>query len=291
MSTTPYPLPAFTTGGGTKVPLAGNPLLFSLMDTPSLRLTVLPDLLQGGFLVSHGRTRIGRLPADFREHYPQIDHLARRGVAPQVTAYVGAELTAMAYFPAPGLIIPLNQPPTEPWALLQGELHEVDTSRGDSAALPVGTAQWLAQASVVNDTVVLSVEGKVVGPIGGGVATVRRVQEAGLLPVVRVFVLSDGTFAEVGETWAENALPPMEPYELHTGQFPVVDAATGTWSITVPEDDVVEAVPDPEPTALPHAPQPFYSGLRRREEPQRRWWPWALLALLIIAAVVAYVLI
>ncbi|WKD58543.1 hypothetical protein [Corynebacterium caspium] len=275
MSVSTYPLPAFTQGGGTKVPLIGGAttMLFSLIDTPTLSLSVLPDNSTGGFLVRHGRTRIGRLPQDFREHYPQLEYLAQQGFSPEVTATVSMEensgIKAILHFPAPGIIIPQNFPPTKPWALLPaGPLRTVDTSSGDSTALPVGASpsQWLATASVLNETVVLSLNDRVVGPLTAAdsaaiIEVIKHYEALGLIPIARLFVLAEAVLvalapvAELSEEALEpqiNPLPAIEPYDLHTGQFPVVDAATGTWVVTMGADTAADPLPaDPEGNLRP----------------------------------------
>lgn len=228
--------------------------LFSLLGEHRLRVDLLPDPAHGGFIVSHQRVHLGRLPQEMREQYPQLDHLRSLHQAPQAALVVrlnegSGQVEATVSFPAPGAVMPQNMPPEEPWALLpEGPARPLDVTRGDGTALPQGEApaQWLAQVSIIDGTVVALVQGKVVGPLGAedSAATagiIQHLEALGVVPVARLLDVDEGPVLllratdECTEEDLEpvvDPLPRLHPYELSTGEFPAVSVGEDSWAIT-----------------------------------------------------------
>ncbi|PFG27487.1 Uncharacterised protein [Corynebacterium renale] len=256
MSFQPYPLASSALGGGAEVPLSGvsQAFLFSLLGESRLRVDLLPDPAHGGFIVSHKRVHLGRLPQEMREQYPQLDYLRSLHQAPQAALAVrlneeSGQVEATVSFPAPGAVMPQNMPPEEPWALLpEGPPRPLDVTRGDGTALPQGEApaQWLAQVSIIDGTVVALVQGKVVGPLSAEdsdatAGIIQHFEALGVVPVARLLDVEGGPVLllratdECTEEDLEpvvDPLPRLHPYELSTGEFPAVSVGEDGWAIT-----------------------------------------------------------
>lgn len=293
-----YPLPAYTGGGGTTVPIerSSQAILFDLLrdyvapttsrhaaprhaeprtqdgceETTRVYFRLVPDPATGGYLVVHGHNRLGRVPAQLRTEYPQLDGLLAQGYEPEVAADIGftkgsGRMGGNLYFPAPPLAVPANRPPTEPWAFLPGgTVRDIDTSAGEGR--PTDTSgQWLGRLTVIEGIVVAAVDDRALGPLSEEDSAeirdlVAHYQALGLIPVARIYCLQeDGRIrtvldalatAEVSDDALEpdiSPLPDITPAHPNTGEFPVVPEEAGVWAVTMAEEDVTEefhAVPD-----------------------------------------------
>ncbi|MCZ9309912.1 hypothetical protein ACUY3K_02425 [Corynebacterium uberis] len=282
MSTTPYLLPAFYEDGGAAVPVEGSSqaILFSLLGAQVARdgvtsttFSLTPDPVTGGLLVSHGKTRIGRLPRNLRQTYPQLDHLLNRGATPEVNARIAltpgsGTLSGELYFPAPVFVMPTNVPPTGEWALLpEGELRDIDVTAGDAQRLidlniP---SQWLVTLTVVDDAVVAIADDRVFGPLSAyDSADIRGIVDhyemLGLVPVARAFcydsdgqrrvIISAASTTRMDESALEptiSPLPALDPYQPATGEFPMIVSShtPNTWAVTVSGEELAEPLHTP----------------------------------------------
>lgn len=293
-----YPLPLVTAGGGARVPVdaASQGVLLSLLggtDPAGERLHLTRDEYQGGLVVHHGPARIGRLPQSVLETYPQLGHLLNQGLSPAPGVAVTPEpgsgrLTAELLLPAPGLVMPANSAPEEPWALLpEGTRRALDTAAGEGTGPleRVVPAQFLAVLRVLDGTVVAAVDDHVVGPLSAAdSAAVRDLVDhysaLGLVPVARLYIYdaapgdvggrSDGPIADVAPgshsvvvdvrdaasaTEADlepqvNPLPEVSAYRPATGSFPVVGAEAKEWTVTVAGATVTDELPAMPPERL-----------------------------------------
>ncbi|WP_304348952.1 hypothetical protein [Corynebacterium frankenforstense] len=293
-----YPLPLVTAGGGARVPVdaASQGVLLSLLggtDPAGERLHLTRDEYQGGLVVHHGPARIGRLPQSVLETYPQLGHLLNQGLSPAPGVAVTPEpgsgrLTAELLLPAPGLVMPANSAPEEPWALLpEGTRRALDTAAGEGTGPleRVVPAQFLAVLRVLDGTVVAAVDDHVVGPLSAAdSAAVRDLVDhysaLGLVPVARLYIYdaapgdvggrSDGPIADVAPgshsvvvdvrdaasaTEADlepqvNPLPEVSAYRPATGSFPVVGAEAKEWTVTVAGATVTDELPAMTPERL-----------------------------------------
>ncbi|WP_448853092.1 hypothetical protein [Corynebacterium frankenforstense] len=293
-----YPLPLVTAGGGARVPVdaASQGVLLSLLggtDPAGERLHLTRDEYQGGLIVHHGPARIGRLPQSVLETYPQLGHLLNQGLSPAPGVAVTPEpgsgrLTAELLLPAPGLVMPANSAPEEPWALLpEGTRRAVVTAAGEGTGPleRVVPAQFLAVLRVLDGTVVAAVDDHVVGPLSAAdSAAVRDLVDhysaLGLVPVARFYIYdaapgeaggnSDGSTADVAPgshsvvvdvrdaasaTEADlepqvNPLPEVSAYRPATGSFPVVGAEAKEWTVTVAGATVTDELPAMTPERL-----------------------------------------
>ncbi|KQB84525.1 hypothetical protein [Corynebacterium oculi] len=289
MSQTPYLLPFFSDGGGATVPVEGSSqaILFSLLGSQVAQdgftraaFTLLPDRVSGGFLVSHDKTILGRLPRNLRDTYPQLDHIITRGGIPQVHATISLEqgsgrINGTLYFPAPVFVMPTNFPPKEEWAMIpEGTPRPVDISRGDAQRLVDLNipSHWLATLGIVDDLVVAIIDNRVLGVLGPeDSADIREVVEhyemLGLVPVARVFcydqdgerhvVLNALSTQEMSDADLEPIVSPLaaiDPYQPATGEFPVISGAPmqHAWAVTISGDQVVESIaPQPDKELRP----------------------------------------
>ncbi|MBC3186595.1 hypothetical protein H7347_08440 [Corynebacterium sp. zg-331] len=279
MSQTPYLLPFFSDGGGATVPVEGSSqaILFSLLGAQVAQdgftrtaFTLLPDRASGGFLVSHDKTILGRLPRNLRDTYPQLDHIITRGGIPQVHATLSLEqgsgrISGNLYFPAPVFVMPTNFPPKEEWAMIpEGTPRPVDISRGDAQRLVDLNipSHWLATLGIVDDVVVAIIDNRVLGVLSPeDSADIREVVEhyemLGLVPVARVFcydqdgqrhvVLNALSTREMSDADLEptvSPLAPIDPYQPATGEFPIISGTPmqHAWAVTISGDQVAESI-------------------------------------------------
>lgn len=268
-----YPLPEFTGGGGIRVPItsASQGILFSMMgrDATEFRLELTRDPYRGGLLAHYGKTLLGRLPEEALDSYPQLGHLLAEGLRPSVGVEVYASqgsgrLHADLLLPAPGLVMPANTPPDEPWALLpEGPRRTLDpqTGEGLDELTRVVPRQFLTRLTIVDAVVVAQVDGRVVGslsaPDSAAIAPlVSHYQALELVPVGRLYVWKDdgGYLAQLALRAADDAteedlepqvnpLPRVSDYHEPTGSFPVVGPQAEGWTVTISGAMVTDELP------------------------------------------------
>ncbi|AIG63463.1 hypothetical protein CATYP_00770 [Corynebacterium atypicum] len=188
------------------VTAASQGILFSLLDPSAgpLRLELAADPHRGGLIAYHGKTKLGRLPQTMLTAYPQLAHLFTSGFRPTVAVDVHPEegsgkLHAELLMPAPGLVMPANDPPEKPWALLaEGPRRRLDMNVGEGLGelARVVPAQFLATLTELDGAVVVSVGDHVLGALEDSDAAdvrdlVSHFDALGLTPVSRLFVWDD----------------------------------------------------------------------------------------------------
>lgn len=212
-------------GLGTVRALPARPKEPLLIDASLLPTTLHPN--HGGFdVVAEGAVLAHVTAADAAE-YPELSWLLEQGLTPEVTARV-TDGQVELLLPRPGLCLPANQPPAQPWVFLgAGGPHEVELIAAAEQTEP----KHLLATVEFDDAgeVVVAVDGKVVGELNADVSsaltpTLRLLEERGLTAVARVYQTSTGLCVNAGPLDAElergeipvvSPVPPLEMDSLH----------------------------------------------------------------------------
>lgn len=92
-------------------------------ETADIQVTLLQHGEDLGFHVAHRDRILGTLPEAESLEYPELAHITAAGLTPEVTAQAtkldDGDVALHLRLPHPGLCIPANEPPSEPWALVQ----------------------------------------------------------------------------------------------------------------------------------------------------------------------------
>lgn len=93
-------------------------------DTTDVQVTLLQRGEDLGFYVQHNGSILSTFPEEEALEYPELAHIAAANLTPEVTAraerFDEGGVALSLRLPRPGLCIPANEPPLEPWALLEG---------------------------------------------------------------------------------------------------------------------------------------------------------------------------
>ena len=104
--------------------------------TTDLQVTLLQRGEDFGFYVAYRSSILATMPEMEALEYPELAHIAAAGLTPEVTAraeqLVDGTVSLSLRLPRPGLCIPANEPPTEPWALIDGNGPRTVTYNADA---------------------------------------------------------------------------------------------------------------------------------------------------------------
>lgn len=197
-------------------------------DTADVQVTLLQRGEDLGFYVEYNGSILSTFPEEEALEYPELAHIAAANLTPEVTARAerfdeGVALSLR--LPLPGLCIPANEPPLEPWALLDGNGPRTVLYYQDAAERDVDDRMSLLVRIEFDKAgdVVASLGNGAVGRLDSRTAseitpTLRNLERRGLAMVVRGYHAPAADGAEltvnlsgVQELGAPQALSPV-PY-------------------------------------------------------------------------------
>ncbi|MDO5031831.1 hypothetical protein [Corynebacterium sp.] len=175
--------------------------------------TCFPVVLYGnsaaGFRVHRDDILLGSLSAADSQDYPEFDWILEAGLSPQVTAHVRMQEDAAGdaiptfelVLPAPGLCVPMNNPPTERWAMMEsGPGVTVTDFLVDETRLPSSAEHILVRLDAKRlwgrRTVNVFVDNTLVASLPKDAArqltkSVRHLKQDGLTPIARAYYCLD----------------------------------------------------------------------------------------------------
>ncbi|WP_297589458.1 hypothetical protein [uncultured Corynebacterium sp.] len=198
-------------------------------DTADVQVTLLQRGEDLGFYVEHNGSILSTFPEEEALEYPELAHIAAANLTPEVTAraerFDEGGIALSLRLPLPGLCIPANEPPLEPWALLDGNGPRTVLYYQDAAERDVDDSMSLLVCIEFDKA------GDVVASLGNGAVgrldsrtvseitpTLRNLERRGLAMVVRGYHAPAAGGAEltvnlngVQELGAPQALSPV-PY-------------------------------------------------------------------------------
>ena len=201
------------------------------VDVADLAALLIPRAEGGGFDIHFQDSVLGEMSASDAREYAELSWIVEASMIPQVTVratrLADGSLQAVLRLPRPGLCIPTNQPPAEPWVFLD------DTRTYDVSLLPdareaqevsaLDRKHYLltlsAAEDAAEDTVQVAVGDRSVGTLAGPVATallptLRSLHERGLLAVAHGYLAPLGGKPSLSVTvgpLAPDELPPLSP--------------------------------------------------------------------------------
>ncbi|WP_311475759.1 hypothetical protein [uncultured Corynebacterium sp.] len=232
------------------------------MDVADLAALLIPRAEGGGFDIHFQDSVLGSMSASDAREYAELSWIVEASMIPQVTVratrLADGSLQTVLRLPRPGLCIPTNQPPTEPWVFLD------DTRTYDVSFLP--DAQEAQEVSVLDrkhylltlsatedaaeDTVQVAIGDRAVGTLVGPVATallptLQSLSERGLLAVAHGYLAPLGGKPSLSVTvgpLAPDVLPPLSPIppvQVHP-RHPDTSAMSATTVIPVVRPEELE---------------------------------------------------
>ncbi|WP_217702906.1 hypothetical protein [Corynebacterium sp. Marseille-P4321] len=246
-----YVVPSHGLGPTRTVKLRG--VSEHLLDDAAVTLTC---PFEGDPEVLLGDEPIGTIDAADLAEYPELGWIEDSDLAPQLTARRQGD-EAVVELPAPGLMLPHNAPPKQPWVFLDQDAEPVEVALTAERGLPDAPAQLLCTFELTDaGDVTVAVDGAVVGELPGDAAaalipTLDALGQRGLTPVARgnantesltVTAGSLHNLVERDEVPVISPLPPLDAEafratsektdrpapakleELDTGFFATVDA-------------------------------------------------------------------
>ncbi|WP_290185669.1 hypothetical protein [Corynebacterium glaucum] len=164
-----------------------------VVDLPA---TLLPRANSAGFVIESDNVVLGAVSTDDAREYPELYQIINTGLVPQVTVRatrldaVNSELSVR--LPRPGLLLPENQPPSEPWVFLEpGRPTDVFYTEDAPEALEMGRKHVLTTVGFDDvDDVVVRLDGHEVAHLDPATSaalepTLRALERRGLTAVAR----------------------------------------------------------------------------------------------------------
>lgn len=191
------------------------------------QVTLLQRGEDAGFYIAADGKILGAMAEHDALEYQELAHIAEAGLTPEVTAraesHAGGTVNLTLRLPRPGLCIPANEPPTEPWALLDGTSPRVVSYLPDAAERDMNDRMSLLVRLGFDEA------GDVIACLGkGGVGTLdprtaseitptlRNLEQRGLIVVVRGYHAPTANGVEltvnlsgVDETGTPNEVSPV----------------------------------------------------------------------------------
>ncbi|OIR44825.1 hypothetical protein [Corynebacterium sp. NML130628] len=200
-------------------------------DVADLATLLIPRAESSGFDIHFQDAVLGSMSASDAREYAELSWIVEASMIPQVTVratrLADGSLQTVLRLPRPGLCIPTNQPPTDPWVFLDDartydvsllpdahEAREVSMLDRKHYLLTLSAAEDAAE-----DTVQVAIGDRAVGTLAGPVATallptLRSLQDRGLLAVAHGYLAPLGgkpSLSVTASPLAPDELPPLSP--------------------------------------------------------------------------------
>lgn len=256
-----YPLAPAAWGAGLELRIDDpvQALLFSdtsdSYGTTYIDVDLEPDPLTRGWRVRTADAIIGRLGAQQRSRFPSLERVHASGLTPRTLAGVRLDaetgrFTVDVYLPPEQVCVPHNNAPANSPVLAEGDMMVVDTSVGEFTAEELAArspGQWLVGLSLVGDTVVATLDSRVLGTVAELALDPVETQQslyarAHFLDGMVGLDVAEGELARARALPALS-VPPTEPER----SWRMTTFPNGTWAVLVPRDDAV----DPQDLAHP----------------------------------------
>ncbi|MBL7284913.1 hypothetical protein FPH17_05355 [Corynebacterium godavarianum] len=187
------------------------------------QVTLLQRGEDAGFYITADGNILGTMAEHDALEYQELAHITEAGLTPEVTAraesLADGTVNLTLRLPRPGLCIPANEPPTEPWALLDGTGPRVVSYLPDAAERDMDDRMSLLVRLGFDEA------GDVIACLGkGGVGTLdprtaseitptlRNLEQRGLIVVVRGYhaPTANGVELTVNLSGVDETGPPSE---------------------------------------------------------------------------------
>ena len=258
----PYPIAPFSLGESrvylaedldsasawSLVPGAGD----SLEEGATIPVVLLPHPATGGWTVRSAHGGIGRLGADVRARYPDLERVTRSGLASSTVGVLhpGEQglLELEVWLPLPALAVPRNNLPAATVLLPQGVSYVVDTSAGEGlgALADAQPCQVLATLTALGDSVIAAYGETVLGVVQADDSLLAVLRDNPSLAIAaRAFIVSDIVVIDAAPEQVHDsvAVPPLR-----------VPAPEPIVAVELPENPDVMVVPELDEAPRGHRP-------------------------------------
>ncbi|WP_165241364.1 hypothetical protein [Corynebacterium lizhenjunii] len=284
--------------------LQGSPLA-RLSGTQDYPVTLHADPAVAGLRVRLDGTPLAIMPAADCTEYPELQWLLDQGLTPQVTARISANglaSTAHLRLPRPGLCIPANNPPTQPYVLLPPGLYghgAVLTQLPDALGVhPRSRVHVLLKLSTSPAGVEVHLGSHHVGTLAEDDAarlapTIAQHEQRGVMVIARGYLAPRGdestlTLYAAAKDFDAADVTHAAPMRGEASSF-----ETTTFLAQTPQQpgplNATGEFPAVQPPGYPTAQPAGYPGADTAHSTKpgggaSRWGTWALLALVLVAA-------
>ncbi|AQQ14132.1 hypothetical protein CGLAU_00685 [Corynebacterium glaucum] len=206
-----------------------------VIDLPA---TLLPRANSAGFVIESDNVVLGAVSTDDAREYPELYQIINTGLVPQVTVRatrldaVNSELSVR--LPRPGLLLPENQPPSEPWVFLEpGRPTDIVYDEDAPEALEMGRKHVLTTVGFDDaGDVVVRLDGNDVAHLDPATSaalepTLRALERRGLTAVARGYHAPVGGQPQLTIT--------VGPVDVdYVDEFPAISPLPGLDALTRP---------------------------------------------------------